>query len=93
MRLSLLFTHIVGEVPSSKLCSTLQTSTIPDEGQGEGQDDWLLEWMGRAPMKSEQQQEEEDDEDVTIVNVTTVTPPQPLPSARKRSQGAEGPPG
>ena len=50
--------------------------------------------MGRAPIKVEQQQEEEGDEeeeeDITIVSIT---PSQPIPAARKRSWGVEGPPG
>ena len=51
--------------------------------------------MGRAPIKVEQQQEEEGDEEeeeeeVTIIDIT---PSRPIPAARKRSWGAEGPPG
>ena len=58
------------------------------------QTDWLPGMMGRAPIKVERQQEEEGDEeeeeDVTIINIT---PSRPIPAARKRSWGGEGPPG
>ena len=55
--------------------------------------DWLPGMMGRAPIKAERQQEEEGDEEEEDVTIVSITPSQPIPAARKRSRGAEGPPG
>ena len=52
--------------------------------------------MGRAPIKVERQQEEEGDEEEEerrTLPSSTSPPPDPIPAARKRSWGAEGPPG
>ena len=71
------------------MCFTLQTPIPANE-----QTDWLLGMMGRVPIKVEWQQEEEGDEeeeeDITIIDIN---PSRPIPAARKRSWGVEGPPG